>query len=115
MSAQPNRPDLQGSQSVLAGPPSLRSSFVTYSPQELHFGRKTKKGAADLVQNALNPFIINIILQKLRRKNATKRAISDQIRPFSALIAPFSAPCHFAILSPRRPHFLGPHNANLGT
>jgi hypothetical protein len=51
-------------------------------PARGHKCEKTKKGAAILVQCALNSFIISKILQKSRRKNEQKQPKIDLFRPF---------------------------------
>jgi hypothetical protein len=54
--------------------------------------KKTKKRALYLVQNALNPFIINRILQKLCRKNEHFGGRIAPFRPFYRQISDFSRP-----------------------
>ncbi len=92
-------------ETALAGPASSRSSFASHSSFWPDFCTNVKKGALRLVQSAHNSFVINIIFQKLRRKNAKKRSKLTLIRPFSGCFRGFSAPRPFAGLPPRQPAF----------
>jgi|GEM_PF-4698562 len=78
-------------ETILAEPLPSQSPFAIYSLLRHHFPLKMKKSALRLVQNALNFFIINRILEKSRRKNVRKRAKFDLFGPFSSLFQGFSA------------------------
>jgi hypothetical protein len=99
MSAQPGRPDLHHSKTVLAGP-LLRERSLSYIRLNSSIPtRKTKKAAPRLVQSEFNTFIINRNLRKSRRENAKK---TSKIDPFQAFSSFFGASRSFAGLQPRR-------------
>ncbi len=77
-------------ETALASLASSRRAFANHSSFWPDFCTNVKKGALRLVQSEHNPFVINIIFQKLRRKNVKKRAKLTLIRPFSGCFRDFS-------------------------